>query len=73
MPAPGDAQPLLELAAGGAGAARQAAPGATPREVFALVAKATPGYEGLDYRAIGAQGAALAPATGGAGAAEARA
>ena len=29
---------------------------ATAREVFALLAKATPGYAGLDYRAIGAPG-----------------
>jgi NADH-quinone oxidoreductase subunit G len=71
VPAPGDAQPLLELAAGVLARLGKPLPAATPREVFALVAKATPGYAGLDYRAIGAQGTALA--AGGAGAAEARA
>ena len=43
-------------------ASRSARP--PPREVFALVAKATPDYGGLDYRALGALGKALSPAEG---------
>jgi len=59
VPAPGDAAPRWELAGGvlerlgaplGAGSAR---------EVFVALAGATPGYEGLDFRAIGPQGRAL--------------
>jgi NADH-quinone oxidoreductase subunit G len=64
VPAPGDAQPRFELAAGILSRLGKPLPAATARDVFALLAKATPGYAGLDYRAIGAQGVALAPASG---------
>jgi predicted molibdopterin-dependent oxidoreductase YjgC len=71
VPPPGDAQSRLELAAGVLARLGKPLAAATPREVFALVAKATPGYAGLDYRAIGPQGKALAQAAGSTG--EARA
>jgi NADH-quinone oxidoreductase subunit G len=59
VPAPGDAQPRWELAAGLLQRLGRPLGAATPREVFALLAKATPDYASLDYRAIGAQGRAL--------------
>jgi predicted molibdopterin-dependent oxidoreductase YjgC len=64
VPAPGDAQSRLELAAGVLSRLGKPLPAATPREVFALVAQATPGYAGLDYRTIGGQGALIAAASG---------
>ncbi len=57
--APGDARPMWELSAellrrcGGTLAATSA------REVFARLCASVPGYEGLDYRALGATGRAL--------------
>jgi NADH-quinone oxidoreductase subunit G len=60
VPAPGDALPRWELAAALLQRLRRPLGAATPREVFALLAKATPGYASLDYRAIGAQGRPLA-------------
>ena len=73
VPAPGDAQPRWQLVAGVL--QRLGAPlgAATAREVFALVAKATPDYGSLDYRAIGALGQALPSAEAAAPAQEARA
>ncbi len=73
VPAPGDAQPRWQLVAGVL--QRLGAPlgAATAREVFALVAKATPDYGSLDYRAIGALGRALPSAEAAAPAQEARA
>jgi len=73
VPAPGDAQLRWELAAGLLQRLRKPLGAATPREVFALLAKATPGYGSLDYRAVGAQGRALPSAEGQAPAPEARA
>ncbi len=73
VPAPGDAQPRWELAAGLLQRLGKPLGAATPREVFALLAKATPDYASLDYRAIGAQGKALPSAEGAAPAQEARA
>jgi NADH-quinone oxidoreductase subunit G len=73
VPAPGDAQPRFEMVAGILARLGRPLGAATARELFALVAKATPGYAGLDYRAIGALGRALAPASGGAASDEARA
>jgi NADH-quinone oxidoreductase subunit G len=64
VPAPGHAQPLLELSAGLLSRLGKPLSATTPREVFGLVAKATPGYAGLDYRAISSQGVAIAPAGG---------
>jgi NADH-quinone oxidoreductase subunit G len=59
VPATGDARPRWELAAGILQRLGHPLGAASPREVFALLAKATPGYAGLDYRAIGALGRAL--------------
>jgi NADH-quinone oxidoreductase subunit G len=59
VPAPGDALPRWELAAGVLERLGKPLGAATAREVFALVAGATPDYAGLDYRAIGPQGRAL--------------
>jgi predicted molibdopterin-dependent oxidoreductase YjgC len=73
VPPPGDAQPRWELAAGLLQRLGRPLAAATPREVFALLAKATPDYATLDYRAVGAQGHALPSAVGAAAAPEARA
>ena len=64
VPAPGDAQPRWELAAGVLQRLGKPLAAATAREVFALLAKATPGYASLDYRAIGAPGQGAAPPSG---------
>jgi predicted molibdopterin-dependent oxidoreductase YjgC len=73
VPAPGEAQPRWELAAGLLKRLGKPLGAATPREVFALVAKATPDYGSLDYRAIGFRGRALPLAEEAARAVEARA
>jgi NADH-quinone oxidoreductase subunit G len=73
VPAPGDARPRWELAAGVLERLGKPLGAATAREVFALVAKTTPDYTGLDYRAIGPLGRALPLAEGPAPAQEARA
>ena len=73
VPPPGDAQPRWELLAGVLQRLGQPLAAVTAREVFALLAKATPGYAGLDYRALGALGKALPPAEGTLPAQEARA
>ena len=59
VPAPGDAAPRWELTAGLL--ERLGAPlGATSaREILVALAEATSGYEGLDFRGVGAQGRAL--------------
>lgn len=73
VPAPGDAQPRWEMAAGVLQRLGQPLAAATAREVWALAAKATPDYAGLDYRSIGPQGRALPTAEAPAPAPEARA
>jgi len=73
VPAPGDAAARWELAAGVLQRLGRPLGAATAREVFALVAKATPDYGSLDYRAIGSQGQALPSADTAAPAQEARA
>ena len=73
VPAPGDAQPRWQLAAGVLQRLGKPLGAATAREVFALLAKATPDYASLDYRAIGALGKALPSAEAAAPAQEARA
>jgi NADH-quinone oxidoreductase subunit G len=74
VPAPGEAQPRYEMTAGLLSRLGKPLGAATPREIFALVARSTPGYEALDYRALGYSGIALAPpADAGAPSAEARA
>jgi NADH-quinone oxidoreductase subunit G len=72
VPPPGDATSRLELAAGLLSRLGKPLASDQSRDVFALVAEATPGYEGLDYRKIGGQGVPTAnagaaePAFGGA-------
>jgi NADH-quinone oxidoreductase subunit G len=66
VPAPGEATPLWELAAGLAQRLGRPLAATSPRELFALVAASVPGYQGLDYRALGATGRALPLDEGGA-------
>jgi NADH-quinone oxidoreductase subunit G len=73
VPAPGDAIPRWELAAGVLERLGRPLGAATAREVFALLAGTTPDYAGLDYRAIGPLGKALPLAPDPAPAQEARA
>jgi len=56
VPAPGEALPRWELAASLLTRLGKPLGATTAREVFALVAKTTPDYGSLDYRAIGLQG-----------------
>jgi NADH-quinone oxidoreductase subunit G len=73
VPAPGEAQPRWELAAGLLKRLGRPLGAATAREVFAFVAKATPDYGSLDYRAIGFQSQTLPLADAAAPVQEARA
>jgi NADH-quinone oxidoreductase subunit G len=59
--APGSATPRWQMAAGLS--MRLGAPlsAATARDVFALLAKAVPGYAGLDFKSVGAGGRSLPP------------
>jgi predicted molibdopterin-dependent oxidoreductase YjgC len=59
VPAPGDAVPRWEMAAGVLQRLGRPLAATSAREVFSLVAKSTPDYAGLDHRAIGASGRAL--------------
>jgi len=72
VPAPGEAQPRFELAAGLLQRLGQPFAAATSREIFALLARAVPDYAALDYRTLGFAGQAL-PLGGDGGSAEARA
>ncbi|OFV87986.1 MAG: hypothetical protein A2V74_13020 [Acidobacteria bacterium RBG_16_70_10] len=67
VPAPGDARPRWELAAGTLERLGKPLGATSAREIFMLLSGVTPDYGGLDYRAIGAQGRAL-PLAGGTGA-----
>jgi NADH-quinone oxidoreductase subunit G len=71
--APGDARPRWQLAAFVLTRLGRSLGVAAPREVFALLAKATPDYASLDYRTIGTLGQALPSPEAAAPAAEARA
>jgi len=73
VPAPGDATPLWELAAGLLERLGRPLAAGGPRELFALVAAAAKDYGGLDYRALGAGGRQLPLAEPAAAAQEARA
>jgi len=73
VPAPGDARPRWELAAGLLQRLGQPLGAATAREVFSLVARSTSDYASLDYRAIGPTGRALPSAEATVAAPEARA
>ncbi len=59
VPAPGDATPLWDLAAGLLERLGRPLAAGGPRELFALVAAATKDYGGLDYRALGGGGRQL--------------
>ena len=59
--APGDATPRWELTEGVLERLGEPLGATTAREVFARLAASVRDYEGLDYRAIGAGGRALAP------------
>src|SRR5512134_3045343 len=59
VPAPGDASSRFELAAGLLERLGKPLGAATAREVFSLVAQATPDYAGLDDKAIGPLGKPL--------------
>jgi NADH-quinone oxidoreductase subunit G len=73
VPAPGDASPRWELAAGLLDRLGHPLGATSPREVFAQLAARLEDYAGLDYRTIGEAGKALAspPASPAAGALEA--
>jgi len=73
VPPPGDAAPRWELAAGLLLRLGRPLGAATAREVFSLLAKATRGYAGLDYRAVGGTGRPLPPDESASPAQEARA
>jgi predicted molibdopterin-dependent oxidoreductase YjgC len=75
VPAPGDAAPAWELAAGLLERLGRPLGATSPRELFALLAGETKDYAGLDYRALGSAGKALplGEASATAGAQEARA
>jgi len=73
VPAPGDAGPRWELAAGLLQRLGRPLEAATAREVFSLLARTSRDYAGLDYKAIGAMGRALLSAEASAPAPEARA
>jgi anaerobic selenocysteine-containing dehydrogenase len=68
VPAPGEATARWELAAGLLDRLGQPLGATSPREVFALLAAKVADYAGLDYKAIGAMGRALAPPPDAAGA-----
>jgi NADH-quinone oxidoreductase subunit G len=59
VPAPGDAVPRWELAAGVLQRLGRPLGATSAREAFARLAKATPGYAGLDYKGLGSAGRAL--------------
>jgi predicted molibdopterin-dependent oxidoreductase YjgC len=59
VPAPGDAAPRWELAAGLLERLGASLGTTSAREILVRLARATPGYEGLDFRGIGALGRAL--------------
>jgi NADH-quinone oxidoreductase subunit G len=59
VPPPGDARPRWELAAGLLARLGRPLLASSARELFASAAKATPGYDGLDHRALGAEGRVL--------------
>jgi NADH-quinone oxidoreductase subunit G len=60
VPPPGDARPRWELAAGLLRRLGSPLAATSARELFLEVARGVPGYAGLDYRALGATGRALA-------------
>jgi NADH-quinone oxidoreductase subunit G len=59
VPAPGDALPMWELAAGLLERLGQPLAASSAREVFGLLALSTRDYGGLDYKALGKSGRAL--------------
>jgi NADH-quinone oxidoreductase subunit G len=61
VPAPGDATPRWELAAGLLERLDAPLTATSAREVLVQLARSVPDYEGLDFRGVGAQGRALSP------------
>jgi NADH-quinone oxidoreductase subunit G len=59
VPAPGEARPRWELAAGLLQRVGGFLAATSAREVFAILAKVVPDYAGLDYKVIGGPGRAL--------------
>jgi NADH-quinone oxidoreductase subunit G len=68
VPAPGEATAMWELAAGLLERVGLPLGATSPREVFAKLTASVEDYAGLDYKAIGAMGHAVAPAPDAAGA-----
>jgi len=68
VPPPGDATARFALCAGMLERLGQPMAATSAREVFVLLAAATPDYAGLDHRAVGSQGRVLAAEGPGAGA-----
>jgi predicted molibdopterin-dependent oxidoreductase YjgC len=64
VPAPGEAAPGWELANGLLARLGRPLPATSPREVFALLARAIPDYAALDYQALGGLGRVLPLAEG---------
>lgn len=60
VPAPGDARPRWEMTAGLLQRLGTPLSATSAREVFLQVARAVPDYAGLDYRAVGSTGRAVA-------------
>jgi NADH-quinone oxidoreductase subunit G len=60
--APGDATPRWEIVSGVLERLGETAGASSARELFVELARSVPDYEGLDYRAIGAQGRSLVEA-----------
>ena len=73
VPAPGEATPMWELAAGLLERLGQPLGATSAREVFAKVSASVRDYAGLDYKTLGALGKALAAPPEATAAAEARA
>ena len=61
VPPLGDAQPRWQMAARVLHRLDGTFPATSPREAFALLAAAVPGYAGLTYGALGATGRVLEP------------
>jgi len=59
VPAPGDAKPRWELAAGLMQRLGGSFSAMTPREIFTRLVESVPDYTGLDYKALGSMGQAL--------------
>ena len=61
VPAPGEARPRWEIAAGLLTRLGETIDASSARDVFALLAREVPAYQGLDHRTVGDTGRGLAP------------